>query len=196
MSHQPIHRLPWDDRWSEPTVEQLLQPLKVHHRRVFDHLMTFLAGLEGIEQSVIWYGPSWKWTLHYTLPAPAAGHPAAPVSALAGSAHSGNGSSAGLQGAKRSNGKVKERLTLSYLVPRVESPLVCVPLSEAVIEQLPLPRLTKVIREGIKMAKCAVSIHWATWSPSTMAETNDLMDLVKRYHKIVMPPAPARAKSK
>jgi hypothetical protein len=154
------HRAPWADRWSQPRLEQLLSPLKSHHRRVFDHLMEYVDGLEGAQQSLLWYGPAWKWTIHYTLPVPPTnGH------------------------------KPTERTTFLYLVPRVESPTVCVPLSESMIAELPLPRLSKFVRDGIKMAKCAVTIHWATWTPSQLAEATQIIDLLKRRHKLSLPAA-------
>jgi hypothetical protein len=61
--------------------------------------------------------------------------------------------------------------------------MVCVPLSDAVLNDLPIARLGKVVRDGIKMAKCAVTIHWATWTPTSQAEALQIIDLLKRRHK-------------
>lgn len=165
MTRQATQRLPWEDRWSQPSVPQLLDPLKAHHRRAFDHLMGYLDAVEEAERSVVWYGPSWKWTIHYTLP----GLPAKPAKA----------------GARRAVKPAPvERRTLGYLVPKAEGPMVCLPLSEAEIAELPLPKLSKFVRDGIKLAKCAVAIHWACWSPSTQAETLQIIELLKRHHKL------------
>ncbi|MBI1336469.1 MAG: hypothetical protein GC164_05855 [Phycisphaera sp.] len=75
--------------------------------------------------------------------------------------------------------------TLCYIVPNSETPLICIPLADEVIEQLPIKRLTKFIREGIRSAKFAVAIHWATWSPLNQTETHALIDLCKRKHKFI-----------
>ena len=58
--------LPWADRWTEPTVEQLYEALKPHHRKVFDAVLEHLDGLDEAQQSLVWYGPSWKWTIQYS----------------------------------------------------------------------------------------------------------------------------------
>jgi hypothetical protein len=162
MSRSAINRLAWNDRWSQPTLAQLVDPLKSHHRRVFDSLLQQFNDLPSVNQSIIWYGPAWKWTIHYTL---------------------------ALRPAK--GAKSVEPETLAYLVPRLEAPLVCVPLGDAVIDQLPMARFSKFIREGIKMAKCAVAIHWACWTPGNMSEVGLIMDMVKRRHKLALNPREA-----
>lgn len=161
MANQAAQRLAWNDRWTQPTLEQLLSPLKMHHRRTLQYVMDGLAELEGVNQSILWYGDAWKWTIHYPLPTPA----------LA-------------RGAKAP--PVTEESSLCYLVPRVEGPMVCVPLSDAVLSQIPISRLNKFVRDGIKLAKWAVAIHWATWTPATQAEALQIIDLLKRRHKLAM----------
>ncbi len=77
-----------------------------------------------------------------------------------------------------------EPANLAFVVPRPESPMVCLPLVASVIEQLPIKRLSKFIREGIKSAKCAVKLHWAIWTPNNQSEVDDILDLIKRVHKL------------
>jgi hypothetical protein len=160
-------RLAWQNRWSEPGLETLLGALKPHHRRAFNHLMQQLEAMEGVSRSLIWYGPGWKWTLQY-LHTPAS---------KAGSRKNG-----------RDNGHGPATPDLSgalcYLVPDSLMPVVCVPLRSDVIGQLPLKRLSKYIRDGIAVAKCAVAIHWAIWYPVSDSDVGLLMDLVKRKHTI------------
>ena len=72
---------------------------------------------------------------------------------------------------------------LCYIVPNIEQPLACVPLSDAVIETLPMRRLSKYIREGIRSAKHAVEISWASWSFETDSEANLISDLIRRKHR-------------
>lgn len=73
---------------------------------------------------------------------------------------------------------------LFYLVPRDETSVLSVPLTDHVIEKLPMRRLNRTIREGIRSAKCAVQLHWATWNPTAQTEINHLVDLMKRKIKL------------
>ncbi len=74
---------------------------------------------------------------------------------------------------------------LAYFVPDPESPILCIPLREQMIAQLPMKRLNRYIRDGIRSAKCAVEVHWARWSPTAMTEVEHLTDLIKRKHKMI-----------
>ena len=57
-------RIPWVERWHEPTLEGLVGELKEHHRRAIEHLFGELESLS-LEQRLRWYGPSWRWTVEY-----------------------------------------------------------------------------------------------------------------------------------
>lgn len=148
-------RLAWQDRWSQPTLEQLLKPMKVQKRRLMELMLEQITPYPGTQQTVIWYGPSWKWTIHFIYQEPHADMPQ----------------------------------TLCYLVPNAETPMICIPLTDAAIARLPMKRLSKFIREGIRSAKCAVNTHWATWTPQNQSEVGLIMELVRRLHKIRMTPA-------
>ena len=76
--------------------------------------------------------------------------------------------------------------TMAYLVPNPESPVLCIPLKPSTVEKLPLKRLNRYIRDAIRVAKRAVDIYWAVWTPTAVTETEHLMDLIKRRHKIMM----------
>jgi hypothetical protein len=160
-------RVAWQNRWSEPGLETLLSALKAHHRRAFNHLMQQLDTMDGVSRSLIWYGPGWKWTLQYVHSTGTK-----PVARK-------NGADNG-----QAPGSAELSQALCYLVPDSLMPLVCVPLSAAVIEQLPLKRLSKYVRDGILLAKCAVAIRWAVWSPVSDSEAGLLTDLIKRKHAI------------
>jgi hypothetical protein len=178
MTHSAVqNRLAWDDRWSQPSLEQLLHPLKVQPRRLFDQIIGKVTGLSNVDRSIIWYGPSWKWTIYYTLPASAL----VTLPALGGS----SSASATAATPASSPSKNSEPETLCYLVPNHQNPLICVPLSDAVIDRLPLKRLNRFVREAIASSKCAVSIHWAIFAPTTLAETSYLVDLIERKHAIL-----------
>jgi hypothetical protein len=151
MSTQLLtNRLPWHDRWSQPTVDQLLDPLDKSQRRGFEQLFDLLDGMERVDREIVWYGDAWKWTIHYTL--------------------------AG-QGRNR-----HRKQTVCYLVPRQEQSIVCVPMSQPMIDDLPMKRLSKYIRDGVKSAKCAIEIHWAHWTPTNQSEVKMLIDLLRRKH--------------
>lgn len=151
MARSASNRLPWQDRWTQPTVEQLLHPIEEQRRKIVQALLEGIQGYEGVQTQIIWYGPSWKWTLHFTL-------------------HNDAG---------------EEIETLAYLVPAPTAPILCIPLRDEMIEKLPLRRLSKYVREGIRLAKCAVEVHWAVWTPSQNPEVEQLMDLIKRKHKML-----------
>ena len=81
----------------------------------------------------------------------------------------------------------KEVEILAYFVPNPETPVICIPLREEIVETLPIKRLNKFIREGIRSAtnKRAVEVIWAMWSPSASTEVEHLTDLLKRKYKFL-----------
>jgi len=143
-------RLPWEDRWSEPSLDDLLDPLNAQRRRQLELVIAELDDYEGLDRQIAWYGPGWFWTIQYRL----------------------------------KTGDVPASDVLCYLVPKVDGPIVCVPLATEEIDGLPMKRLNKMVRNGIRIAKCAVEIHWATWSPNNQSEINHLIDLIKRKYKL------------
>lgn len=182
MTHSAVqNRLAWDDRWSQPSLEQLLHPLKVQPRRLFDQIIGKVTSLSNVDRAIIWYGPSWKWTIYYTLPANTLVH----LPPLGGSGSSTAGTGASANAGHPASSKNSDPETLCYLVPNHQNPLICVPLSDAVIDRLPLKRLNRFVREAIASSKCAVTIHWAIFAPTTLAETSYLVDLIERKHAIL-----------
>lgn len=141
----------WINRWSQPTVEALVNGLKPHQQRNFGRIIEFLDQLPDLQRELLWYGASWKWTIHYSF--------------------------AGSQGG--------EENTICYIVPNTESPVISIPLSDELIARVPMRRLSKFIREGIKSAKCAVEYHWANWTPGLDNETTMVIDLLKRKHRFM-----------
>ncbi|MAE62950.1 MAG: hypothetical protein CMJ18_01655 [Phycisphaeraceae bacterium] len=147
-------RLPWQDRWHEPTVEQLFEPLNPQHGKALRLLMDRIESYGQLERSLLWYGPGWNWTLRYDI----------------------------------RDFEDNDLETLCYLVPREESPQVCVPLGAATLEKLPLRRLHKYVRNGVRGSKCTVELYWATWNLTASSEAEQLVELIKRKHKIVLDP--------
>jgi len=153
-------RVPWLDRWNEPTAEQLIEALKPHQQKNFNRIISALDEYGQLERGLIWYGASWKWTLHYKV--------------------------AGSEG--------DEASTMCYIVPALETPLVSMPFSVNFVETLPIRRLSKFIRDGIRGAKCAVNFHWASWTPGLDNEVGMLLDLFKRKYKFLTAGAAAASK--
>ena len=143
-------RSTWEDRWREPTVEQLLADLKDHHRTPIEWLLEHAHNLGGVEQHLRWYGKAWKWTLELTF----------------------------------SDAEGQDLGTLAYIVPSPERPLVCVSLDADTYDQLPMRRLNKYIREGLRSAKRAVTLYWASWTPTSASDAEHLFDLLKRKHRL------------
>ncbi|MFA9476777.1 hypothetical protein ACERK3_00585 [Phycisphaerales bacterium AB-hyl4] len=61
-------RIAWEDRWTQPTLEQLIEPLREQTREIFQAMMEQIEQIEGTEQHLIWYGPAWRWTIEYRIP--------------------------------------------------------------------------------------------------------------------------------
>ena len=97
--------------------------------------------------------------------------------------------------AQGKDGKDQPR-TLCYLIPNHEQPLICVPLSDDDINQLPIKKLAKLVREGIRIAKNAVATHWAIWSPNNQVELAHVLDLVTQTHELAVTEAQAAPASK
>ncbi|MEM1354835.1 MAG: hypothetical protein AAGC44_11555 [Planctomycetota bacterium] len=149
-------RLPWQDRWSEPTLDQLLDPCKAKEPqfKALSNIMEGIEGYEGVQRSIIWAGQSWQWTIEYLL-----------------EGHHETG--------------VESPDAMAYIIPDPEGPIVAIPLTDTHIEQIPLRRVNRFIRDQIRSSKCAVDIHWCKWTPSAQTEVEHLMDLVKRKWKMV-----------
>lgn len=63
----PAPPQPWEDRWNQPSAEELLKPYQENMRKVVDLLREQLGQLENVACEVRWHGLAWKWTLQYSL---------------------------------------------------------------------------------------------------------------------------------
>jgi hypothetical protein len=158
MTNTYTKRLAWEDRWTQPKFEDLITPLKSHHLRSIEMLLAYLQGHEQIKRSVLWYGPAWKWSIQLATTQVDATAP-----------------------------KHAEMNTVLYLVPKVETPLICVPIHEDRIPDLLTSRLGRYAKDGLRVSKCAVSIHWAVWTPTSQAETIQIIDLLRKLHPFLTP---------
>lgn len=144
--------LPWQDRWSRPSLDQLLTPIADQQRKAFRNLLDRISDYDHVEQSIVWHGPGWNWTVQFEI--------------------------------KDDKGKIVD--VLCYLVPRHEGPAFCVPLKNEILEKLSLRRLHKFVRTGIRGAKRTVEYYWANWNVAASSEADQLMELVKRKHKLTL----------
>jgi len=60
-------RLTWEERWQEPAVEGLLEPLGPNHRRGMKGLIEALDTMPNVERRFSWFGPSWRWTIVWEI---------------------------------------------------------------------------------------------------------------------------------
>ena len=190
----------WANRWAQPTLQELLDALKAHHRRQFVHLIEKIATLPNMKQTILWYGPSWKWTIAFhqiqtpqktsskSTKTTKNGKTAAALASLASNqkpvtVNWGENHTAELLGHKepgQNNNTPNNQAPFCYLVPNTESPLLCVPLLETDVEKLCTTPLSRYVKEGVINARCAVSVRWASWTPATESETQQLQELLKR----------------
>lgn len=60
-------RLAWNDRYNQPTPEQLRAGLNEEPGKHFDALRAFLRELDDVSETTAWYGECWRWTVEYRL---------------------------------------------------------------------------------------------------------------------------------
>jgi len=73
----------------------------------------------------------------------------------------------------------------AYLVPSPEKPQIVVPLTTEMIESIPVHRLKKHVRDGIRGGRQVADICWASWDIGTRNELEDVVSLAKRKHKMI-----------
>lgn len=58
----------WENRWSEPTADQLMENIIVDRRSYVAELRKYIHEFERYEENVQWSGAGWHWSLAYRLP--------------------------------------------------------------------------------------------------------------------------------
>ncbi len=61
-------RSPWKDRFTEPTIDQLLAGLGAEERSLIDAARAMLGAFERIGESVQWQGVAWRWAMTFAHP--------------------------------------------------------------------------------------------------------------------------------
>src|SRR5699024_7903436 len=57
----------WEDHWTEPTIDQMLKPLKEHYQKALPTLMENILSFKKVKQKMVWHGSAWKWTIQYEI---------------------------------------------------------------------------------------------------------------------------------
>jgi len=155
--------LPWQDRFATPTAAQLRSPLKDDVGTLFDRLRQDLSKRPGVQESVVWYGLNWCWSLEYrSLPA------------------------------KPSRGAADEQ-PLAVLVPSPTDLQLAMPVDQEFIQLLPVRRLKRSVRDGLELASEPFDTRWAVWSvvPPLIDDLRDLLDRRVRHLAIRVQPRTA-----
>jgi hypothetical protein len=72
----------------------------------------------------------------------------------------------------------------AYLIPDPQRLQVCVPLNQEQIEQFPLKRMKKSIRDGIVYARNVGGVWWPTWEIPTAGALGEVLDLLARKNRL------------
>jgi len=73
----------------------------------------------------------------------------------------------------------------AYLVLDPAKVQLCLPITTAMVQTLPLRRLKKNIRDGIVYSKVVAGTYWPTWEVPSKTSLDDLIDLAARKHKYI-----------
>jgi len=60
-------RTPWNDRWRQPELEELLSGIKDPYQKLTREIVGRLQEHEALTDRMDWYGVSWKWSLSFRL---------------------------------------------------------------------------------------------------------------------------------
>lgn len=60
-------RLAWEDRFRQPTLDELKGHYNKQLGSLFDAARARLLEFDGVEEEIIWMGLPWRWTLRYRV---------------------------------------------------------------------------------------------------------------------------------
>ncbi|GAB4555770.1 MAG: hypothetical protein Tsb0013_18560 [Phycisphaerales bacterium] len=156
MSVTAAQRLPWHDKYNQPTIEDL----RGHYTNpqalaLLDQARERLQQFEGIEEHLTWQGMPWRWCLAYTKE----GDPTA---------------------------------ALAFLVPDPERASIACPLIPDMLRSMPAHRFKKHLKEVLLLANLVDGVYWPTFELTSKAQTEDVLDLVRRKFDFVIGKAKPR----
>lgn len=74
----------------------------------------------------------------------------------------------------------------AYLVPDPLRPKIALPLTEEMVEALPMRRLKKFVRDGVVAARRVNTVYWATWEITNRSQLEEILELARRKHQYIM----------
>jgi hypothetical protein len=63
-----LARIPWEDRFSVPTLRELLGRIEKQHATTFCQARAGLLAITPASEAIIWHGLPWRWTVVYHSP--------------------------------------------------------------------------------------------------------------------------------
>lgn len=172
-------RTAWNDKFARPGAADLVALHAELARGALVRVRAGFGGLSGLQESVDWQGVPWRWTfvfrgtgdlIEHSPPATAGPAPVASPSGLS------------------------LLRAFAYVVPEPGKVQVCVPLTGAQIEAMPLKKMKRPVREGIATARSVAGVWWPTWElGGTAADVEDVLDVAGRKHRFLLAAAAVQA---
>ena len=78
-----------------------------------------------------------------------------------------------------------ESRAFAYVIPDPARLQICVPLSNEIVERLPLKRMKKSIRDGVVFARHVAGVSWPTWDIPTKGALDEVFELIARKHAMI-----------
>jgi hypothetical protein len=75
---------------------------------------------------------------------------------------------------------------LAFLIPQPARPQLSIPMPGEFVGQLPLKRLSKVIRDAIVFSANVAGVHWPTWELTNKTFIEELIGLCRRKHDFLL----------
>lgn len=151
----------WSDKFRMPAIDELRAELAKPLQPVFDAARSSLCDLDNLHEVLAWQGVPWRWTLVYR----------------------GRGD---LQESTNHAAASGPGRGFAYVIPDPARVQVCVPLTGALIETLPMRRFKKPVRDGVQLARSVAGVWWPTWDIASAAAWEEVLELVERKHKALL----------
>jgi len=63
----PVARSCWENRWTQPSFEQVFEPFQEDRRKHLTMLLEGFGQFAGVEKRLVWHGDAWRWTVEFIL---------------------------------------------------------------------------------------------------------------------------------
>lgn len=68
---------------------------------------------------------------------------------------------------------------LAYIIPEPSKPRLCIPFPESQLGDLPLKRLSKIVRDGLMAAPIVAGTCWPVWEIQNKAQVAEVLTLLE-----------------